>query len=183
MTQLEIQNLEEPRSGYRIRLHFAENEKFEDEVLEKEVNLHYDEGQPVVCSVSGCSPKWIGPVGSVSTFPSFAIKNSVSSKATLKYKVSNEVSIALTWCLLERMCLPVEKRLCCRWGKIICSMKRTIKLTWPWSHAKEGHSYKSGLISPLLRWLSLQSLQMGGMSGYSLCCVFDLIPWPLLKSE
>ena len=61
--QLEVEQLEEANAGYTIRLFFDPNDMLEDEVLEKEIRLVLEDGQPVLCSVTGCKPRWKGEVG------------------------------------------------------------------------------------------------------------------------
>lgn len=69
--QLDVEPLgEEAGAGYELVLRFGENEYFEDDELRKRVALVQEDGLPPLCRVSGCQPRWKGPVrGSRLTVP------------------------------------------------------------------------------------------------------------------
>lgn len=60
-----MEQLEEANTGYRIKLYFDPNDILDDEVLEKEIRFVHEDGQPVLCSVTGCQPQWKGEVSKI----------------------------------------------------------------------------------------------------------------------
>lgn len=56
--QLEVQSFDDPKAGYKLVLRFAENEFFEDEIVQKEVRYLQEGSEPMHCYVAPCRLKW-----------------------------------------------------------------------------------------------------------------------------
>lgn len=62
LTDIRVQNLEHPKSGFTLTFYFRENEYFENSELTKKYEFKlpssYDEEEPDLESLSGCEIKW-----------------------------------------------------------------------------------------------------------------------------